>query len=88
MEAVRLSGALRQVKRALESGARDFEAQLAAASDDLARHGWRVEYVALRRRERLAPHAPGDRELVVLAAGWLGKTRLIDNFEVTLPGTS
>ena len=25
---------------------------------------------------------PHDRELVVLAAAWLGKTRLIDNLEI------
>lgn len=85
VEAVRLSRNLRRVKDALEAGARDFEGQLALASDDLASNGWRVDYVALRNRSQLAPPAAGDRELVVLGAAWLGKTRLIDNVELTLP---
>ena len=84
-EAVRLAASLRQMKEALEGGARDFDARLAAATAELGRHGWRVDYVALRDRARLAPAAPGERELVLLAAAWLGKTRLIDNLEVTLP---
>jgi len=81
-EAARLSASLRRVKQALEAGARDYDAQLAAAADDLARHGWRVDYVALRDRARLALPAPTERELVVLAAAWLGNTRLIDNLEI------
>ena len=81
-EAVRLSASLRRVKEALERGARDYDAQLAAASDDLVRHGWRVDYVALRDRARLAVPAPTERELVVLGAAHLGKTRLIDNVEI------
>ena len=81
-EAARLSASLARVKAALEGGARDYDAQLAAASGDLARHGWRVDYVALRDRARLAIPGPTERELVVLAAAWLGKTRLIDNREI------
>jgi len=81
-EAARLSASLRRVKQALEAGARDYDAQLAAAADDLARHGWRVDYVALRDRSRLALPAPTERELVALAAAWLGNTRLIDNLEI------
>jgi pantoate--beta-alanine ligase len=85
VEAVRLSASLRRVKEALEAGARDYDAQLATASDDLARHGWRVDYLALRDRARLALPAPTERELVALGAAWLGNTRLIDNVEITLP---
>ncbi len=70
------------MKQALQDGARDYDAQLAAASDDLARHGWRVDYVALRDRARLAIPSPTERELVVLGAAWLGNTRLIDNLEI------
>jgi pantoate--beta-alanine ligase len=81
-EAVRLSASLRHVKAALEAGARDYDAELSAAADDLKRHGWRVDYVALRERRRLALPNPVDRELVVLAAAWLGNTRLIDNLEI------
>ena len=81
-EAVRLSASLARVKQALESGARDYDAQLAAAAGELARNGWRVDYVALRDRARLATPGPTERELVVLGAAWLGQTRLIDNVEI------
>jgi pantoate--beta-alanine ligase len=44
-----------------------------------------VDYVAVRNRATLAPPGPHDKELVVVAAAWLGKTRLIDNLEITAP---
>src|SRR5258708_39671604 len=50
----------------------------------LAAHGWRPDYVSVRRQADLQPPGAGDRELVVLAAAVLGRTRLIDNVEVTL----
>jgi pantoate--beta-alanine ligase len=81
-EAPRLNRALQGVRAAVEGGARDFDALLAAASAELASHGWRVDYVALRTRSDLAAARPGDRDLVVLGAGWLGSTRLIDNLEL------
>ncbi|HXZ49768.1 MAG TPA: pantoate--beta-alanine ligase [Usitatibacter sp.] len=84
-EAVRLSRALAGVKSAVEGGARDFAALTAAARDDLAAHGWRVDYVEMRDRARLATPVPGERELVALGAAWLGQTRLIDNLEITCP---
>lgn len=43
-----------------------------------------VDYFTVRRAKDLQPPARGDRSLVVLAAAWLGKPRLIDNIEVTL----
>jgi pantoate--beta-alanine ligase len=45
--------------------------------------GWRVDYIALRNRADLGPPKPTDTELVVLGAAWLGKTRLIDNLEIS-----
>ncbi len=52
------------------------------ATANLSMAGWKVDYVAIRRRADLAEPHPCDRELVVLAAAWLGKTRLIDNLEI------
>jgi pantoate--beta-alanine ligase len=63
------------------SGRRDFGALTASAEKDLAEHGWKVDYVSVRNRETLQPAAANDSSLVVLAAAWLGKTRLIDNIE-------
>ncbi|WP_372720054.1 pantoate--beta-alanine ligase [Immundisolibacter sp.] len=44
----------------------------------LSEVGFRVEYFCFRDAQ-LAPPAPADARRVVLAAAWLGKTRLIDN---------
>jgi pantoate--beta-alanine ligase len=38
----------------------------------------------VRRRADLRPLTERDRELVIVAAARLGRTRLIDNVEVTL----
>ena len=46
-----------------------------------ARAGIRPDYASIRRRVDLAVPVAGDRELVILGAGWVGNTRLIDNVE-------
>lgn len=83
-EAVRLNRALRSVADALRSGARDVEARCAAVAEGLADAGWKVDYIAARDAEGLAPVGDATREVVVLGAAWLGKTRLIDNVSVPL----
>ena len=57
----------------------------AAAREALLTAGFgHVDYVAIRRADDLAPFADGivDGPARVLAAAWLGKTRLIDNMAV------
>jgi pantoate--beta-alanine ligase len=54
------------------------------AVKELVSHGWQVDYVAIRSQKTLCVAEAGERELVVLAAARLGKTRLIDNLEVCL----
>jgi pantoate--beta-alanine ligase len=81
-EAVRLNKNLRRIKEFVEAGSHDFEALCAFAIKDLTQAGWRVDYVAVRNQSGLAFPGPRDRELVVLGAAWLGKTRLIDNLEI------
>ncbi len=81
-EAVRLNRNLRRIKDLVEGGRRDFGAICAFAIKDLTSAGWRVDYVALRNQSGLAPPGPEDRDLVVLGAAWIGKTRLIDNLDV------
>jgi len=56
----------------------------AAAAQALAAAGFRPDYVSVRRQQDLALPMAGDRQLVILAAAWLGKARLIDNLEVEL----
>jgi pantoate--beta-alanine ligase len=85
-EAPRLFQVLNQVKAAVEGGDVKFEAMEFAADAELARHGWHVDYVVVRRRATLTAPEAGDREVVVLGAAKLGETRLIDNLEIVVPG--
>lgn len=82
-EAVRLSQVLRAAADALTAGATDLTAVEAQAMATLRRHGWQPDYVALRRRQDLAPPTAGDGpgDCVVLGAARIGATRLIDNLE-------
>lgn len=81
-EAVRLNRNLRRIKEKIEAGERDFGALCSFAIKDLTDAGWRVDYCAVRHQSGLALPGPADRDLVVLAAAWLGRTRLIDNLEI------
>lgn len=47
----------------------------------------RIDYVAVRRADDLAPFRDGvvDAPARILAAAWLGRTRLIDNMAVSAP---
>ena len=44
--------------------------------------GFKVDYVTARNAETLAPPQHRDEPLRLIAAAWLGKTRLIDNVAV------
>jgi pantoate--beta-alanine ligase len=50
-----------------------------AAMADLAAHGWKPDYLEVRRRGDLGTPATGEK--VVLGAARLGATRLIDSWE-------
>lgn len=52
-----------------------------SAMESLKSHGFRPDYVSIRRQEDLTKPRLEDRRLVALAAAWLGNTRLIDNVE-------
>lgn len=61
----------------------DDEIALASARHELEEHGFRIDYLELRRRSDLQPARADDHELVVLVAAFLGRTRLIDNLQFT-----
>jgi pantoate--beta-alanine ligase len=83
-EAVRLYRNLAQIRESMLAGDLDFSELERAAIADLEANGWRVDYVSVRAAASLAPAKTGETDLVVLAAAWLGRTRLIDNLEVCL----
>lgn len=75
---------LMEIQKALKSGVRNYAQLEETAVKELVSHGWQVDYVAIRSQNTLLVANAGERELVVLAAARLGKTRLIDNLEVCL----
>lgn len=82
--APQLCRALNEAGEALRAGRRDYPAIEAEAAAKLDVNQWRVDYVAVRNQKQLQSPSAGERQFVILAAAWLGKTRLIDNLEVTL----
>jgi pantoate--beta-alanine ligase len=74
-----LYGELKQVAEAVSGGEADLAAVCRRAVDALECAGFRPDYVEVRRASDLAVPDAGDADLVVLAAAWLGKARLIDN---------
>jgi pantoate--beta-alanine ligase len=73
---------LTRLARRVRAGERDFRRLEQEAGGILAEAGFIPDYVSIRRLADLAQGAPDDRELVVLAAAWLGPARLIDNLRV------
>ena len=82
MEAPRLYRLLKKAARSIASGERDYARLESEAMAELRHYSWVPDYVAVRRQSDLQNPAPGDRDLVILAAAKLGTTRLIDNIEV------
>lgn len=83
-EAPQLYAVLRKGRAQIEDSARDFQRIEQESMAELTRRGWQPDYVAVRRQADLRPPTERDRDLVILAAARLGRTRLIDNVEVAL----
>jgi pantoate--beta-alanine ligase len=79
---------LNALARALEAGERNFQALMSEQRKQIVDSGMRLDYLEIRHADTLRAAAPDDRELVILAAAYLGSTRLIDNLRVSLKGTS
>lgn len=82
-EAPRLYRILKETAAALRAGRRDYATLEAQALTKFTRD-WFPDYVAVRRQSDLQHPSADDRDVVVLAAARLGRTRLIDNVEVTV----
>ena len=89
-EAPRLYRVLNQVRDAIQSdvahAAENLHALEEKAVAELTEHGWKPDYVAVRRQHDLLKPTPeqvrAGEPLVILAAARLGTTRLIDNLEI------
>ncbi|MFA0929912.1 pantoate--beta-alanine ligase [Pseudomonas syringae pv. tagetis] len=75
--------AIRQTADAINAGERDFDALLTGKRQQLEAAGFRIDYLEIRNATSLRPATAEDRDLVILAAAFLGKTRLIDNLHLT-----
>ncbi|MFC3122362.1 pantoate--beta-alanine ligase [Agaribacter flavus] len=73
-----------KVASAIESGRTDYTKLLTQAKENLAALGFKPDYLEIRCAESLMPPSHEDTSLVILAAAFLGKTRLIDNLQVKL----
>jgi pantoate--beta-alanine ligase len=86
-EAPRLYRTLRGIADEIAGGRTDYANLEAAGRSELAKHGWKVDYIAVRNGIGLRiPHPEGydhPNLLIVLGAATLGATRLIDNVDVT-----
>lgn len=82
-EAPRLYRVLQELAEDLRADHRDHLTLERVAMEKLVNNQWKVDYVAVRKQADLQFPTASDSELVVLAAAWLGKTRLIDNIELT-----
>lgn len=63
---------------------RDYAALIMQASEKIDNAGLKTDYINLCNAKTLAPATPNDQNIVILAAAYLGKARLIDNMPVNL----
>jgi len=83
-EAVFLHQTLQGMRTTILQGECDFERLQKLAVKTLAARGWEVDYVQVRNQSDLLLADPEQKDLVILAAARLGKTRLIDNVEMSV----
>jgi pantoate--beta-alanine ligase len=82
-KAVVIHATLVTMAHEIERGARHYPGLEEAGMQALAAHGFTPQYVAIRTPD-LQPPSSENKDLVILAAAFLGKTRLIDNLQVHL----
>jgi len=80
--APRLYATLKEIAEALRSGQSDIPALVSAGIARLEQAGLRPDYLEVREAGSLRPATAEDRHCVILAAAFLGTTRLIDNLAV------
>jgi pantoate--beta-alanine ligase len=64
--------------------ARDYAVLMMQATEKMDNAGLKTDYIHLCHAKTLAPVTPNDKDIVILAAAYLGKARLIDNMPVSL----
>ena len=70
------------ISETLLDGDIDFNALTLKAIKNLSELGFKVDYLTIRNEFNLNLPSDRDKNLVVMGAAYLGKTRLIDNIPV------
>ena len=78
--AAELYQTLSGIAEAVNQGNEDYRGLEADAIAHLEDKGFKTEYLSIRNASNLGE--PTEDEMVVLAAAWLGKARLIDNIQM------
>ena len=73
---------IKRIGTALQHGEQDHQQLISDGVKDLEAAGFRPDYLEIRHAVSLRPATPDDRDLVVLGAAFMGKTRLIDNLHL------
>lgn len=73
-----------EVRDRIAGGDHDYAMLEARAKVSLLEAGMRPDYFSVRCARTLEPAGGAERELAILAAAWLGRTRLIDNVTLSL----
>ena len=79
-----LYACLNDLASAISSGERDFAKLTSKGKTALRKAGFRPDYLEVCQAESLQSASAEDSQLVILAAAFLGKTRLIDNLQLNL----
>ncbi|WP_241646830.1 pantoate--beta-alanine ligase [Rosenbergiella metrosideri] len=85
LQAVELSQTMKLMAERLQQGEQAYTAIVDSAVASLTKMGWQPDGIAICDAQTLMPLTAQSREAVILMAAWLGKARLIDNQQVTLP---
>ena len=80
--APRLHQILQGIKQHVLDGSTDYEIIESHAKKDLIEAGFKPDYLHIYHHNELRPATKEDKELVIVAAAFLGSTRLIDNLHI------
>ncbi len=82
-QAAALYQTLQSVAQKLQSGSQDYPQLEQEAVKQLQQAGFKPDYIQIRNTDLSQPTSD-SKQLVILAAAWLGNTRLIDNIQLSL----
>ncbi len=74
---------LQAMAQKLQSGSRNYQQLEQETVEQLQKSGFKPDYIQIRNTDLSKPTLD-SKQLVILAAAWLGKTRLIDNLQLSL----